>query len=120
MQIKIKKNSGKLIISKANTVFWLIMIPSILSGMITISAGYIASFMLNNFTILIVAGISVAISIVIFYFIAQLICSLMTGYGEIVENSAETVSYLNYIRTILERKEQSTPMYPSSTNYPRY
>ncbi len=99
-KLPVKKNSGRDIILYASIVKTLIIICGIIASL----PYFLGGILLNNalgkdesvWILLLSFAIGIAV-IVIGYWLARIIAAFISGYGEVVENSAEIATGINYL-----------------------
>ena len=96
-QIPIKNNSGKIIIGYAKFIKALLIIMSVISSLPFFIGGYVIYASADSgFSLLLGVFLGFAV-IVIGFQLAVIATSFISGYGEMIENSAEIASGISYL-----------------------
>lgn len=104
----IKENSGQTVKNYAKYIWWVTFVPYLIIGLaiflvpiIISNASYSSRYSFGTFLI---SSLGAFVAIWIGYWIATILRAFISGYGEIVENTAETASYLQTLLSTLPDK----------------
>lgn len=98
--LSVKHNSGKVIIEYAQLVKKLIIVCAVIASLPYFLGGVLIHNTVGSdgsSLILLLAGIAGIAVIAIGYWLATVISAFISGYGEMVENTAEIVTGINYL-----------------------
>ena len=96
-QIPVKKNSGKIIIGYARFLKTLLIVLAVISSLPFFIGGYYI-YAVSDSVGLLLLGFLLGIAVIaIGYQLAVIATSFISGYGEMIENSAEIASGINYL-----------------------